>query len=209
VQRCPENANKVCVSCSLFGRTGWRGRVHFADALPEGEIPTQKVKISDLWPPRRVQGRKFYVGNQLQQLPNPGPEKNHRFVEAVPKGSRFLTSLYFENVKLEELGLVCCALGWDVSEQGQLQIAMVPKIGGAKPRCFGMVAFQAPKFRLWTVEQGKLRIHQKEITGPEALTFVADCIKRCKQSSLFVEDQWQKLIEGLNRPVSCPKGAYR
>lgn len=205
--RCGENAEQVCISCSLFGRTGWRGRIHFNDALPAEEPKIEIVKINELWAPRVTQGRKFYSGNQFQALPNKQPEKNHRFVEGVVRGSRFSTAIVFENVQSEELGLVCCALGWDVDGQGKLVSAFMPKIGGAKPRCFGMVRFTAPTVTLWTSES-KLQLTRKAITGQDALAFISQCIVQCKKSQYFVATAWQALVGGLKAGVPCPKGLY-
>lgn len=206
--RCPVNDNQVCISCSLFGRTGWRGRVHFADATPAQKIETKVVKISDLWPPRNTQGRKFYAGGQFQSLGNLTPEGNHRFVEGVVKGSRLNTSIYFENVTSEELGLVFCALGWDVDAQGQLVNAFYPRVGGAKPRCFGIVRFTAPIVTLWGLQKSQLQLTREKKTGKDALAFVAECIAQCKKSSYFMADAWQLLLEGFKKPDPCPQELY-
>ncbi|GBD36203.1 hypothetical protein HRbin36_01324 [bacterium HR36] len=207
-KQCPESAGEICVACSLFGRTGWRGRIHFADATPAAEVRTQIVKINELWAPRRTQGRKFYSGNQYKPLSNLQPERNHRFVEAVTKGGRFNTAIFFENVRAEELGLVCCALGWDVGDKGTLVTAYYPKIGGAKPRCFGMVRFASPVVNLWGVSSGSLLPSRTQKTGKDALDYIAQCIAACKKNGPLVLDAWKRLVEGLRAGTACPEGLY-
>jgi hypothetical protein len=54
----------------------------------------------------------------------------------------------FENLSEAELGLLFHALGWAV-EGERVIIAFAPKIGGAKPRCFGSVQFNPVRLRLW------------------------------------------------------------
>ncbi|MCS7015036.1 MAG: RAMP superfamily CRISPR-associated protein [Gemmatales bacterium] len=207
-QRCGENDQQVCVSCNLFGRTGWRGRVHFADALPEQEVKTQIVKINELWPPRLTRGRKFYSGQQFQSLGNLRPERNHRFVEAVPRGTNFRTTVFFENVRPEELGLVCCGLGWDVDAQGKLVNWLYPKVGGAKPRCFGMIRFLAPSLKLWSLERGRMQLGRSELSGQQLLEYLGRCIQQCKASDLFDKNAWETLCNELKKGIACPRGLY-
>jgi hypothetical protein len=44
------------------GTTGYRGRVHFSDFLPESDVRPEIIKIGELWEPRRYDPtqRRFY-----------------------------------------------------------------------------------------------------------------------------------------------------
>jgi len=137
-----DEAGPLCPACRLFGTTGYRGRVHFSDAVPASQVGTEVIKIADLWPPRGTRGRKFYSSGSFRRL-DLTPAKNYRFIEAVPKGSAFTLALHFENVQSAELGLLVRALGLECSphEPSRLVHAFPTKLGGAKPRCLGAVRF--------------------------------------------------------------------
>jgi CRISPR/Cas system CSM-associated protein Csm3 (group 7 of RAMP superfamily) len=201
------NTRQLCPACRLFGVTGFRGRVHFADALPEGEVRHQVVKIGELWEPRRDQGRKFYEVKQVPTLSDQRPQQNFRFVEALPKGTRFQTTLHFENLTEGELGLLAYALGWQPKE-GKLDRAFPPKLGGAKPRCFGAVEFQLKGLQLWEHARNRL-LQKRRIPDQEALGLIAGWMKRACDEHLLHEPSWKKLTDGMRAQDStCPQGVY-
>jgi len=140
IKRGEERQALLCPACRLFGVTGYRGRVHFADASPTGEVQTTRIKISDLWPPQQSKGRKFYQSKRFQGL-DMRPQKSHRYLEVVPKGSRFETTLVFENLEEAEMGALLRALGLGPHPQkpNGVVFAFPIKLGGAKPRCLGSV----------------------------------------------------------------------
>lgn len=143
----------LCAACRLFGATGYRGRVHLSDAAPVAQVEPDRIKIADLWPPRQSPGRKFYRPGAFQSLDKEA-ERNHRFIEVVPKGSRFSVTLYFENTTRAEMGLLMRALGLDLIQRGsekKVVFAFPVKLGGAKPRCLGAARLN-PK-RLYLVRQ--------------------------------------------------------
>jgi len=142
IRKGKEQQASLCPACRLFGVTGYRGQVHFADAIPIDPIQTTRIKISDLWPPRQSKGRKFYQSKRFQGL-DMRPEKSHRYLEVVPKGSRFETTLVFENLEEAEMGALLRALGLGPSLQKPNSVicAFPIKLGGAKPRCLGSVKF--------------------------------------------------------------------
>ena len=143
VRKGKEEKAQLCPACRIFGTTGYRGRVHFSDAVPVGDVRTETIKISDLWPPRRVRkARKFYQIKDFQRQ-DLRPRKNTRFLEVVPKGSRFCTTLYFENLSGAEMGALMRALGLGLhsSKPNTIVYAFPLKLGGAKPRCLGSVRF--------------------------------------------------------------------
>jgi CRISPR/Cas system CSM-associated protein Csm3 (group 7 of RAMP superfamily) len=142
IKKGEEQRASLCPACRLFGVTGYRGRAHFADAIPIREVRTTRIKISDLWPPRQSKGRKFYQSKRFQGL-DMRPEKSHRYLEVVPKGSSFETTLVFENLEESEIGALLRALGLGPSWQKSDAViyAFPIKLGGAKPRCLGSVRF--------------------------------------------------------------------
>jgi CRISPR/Cas system CSM-associated protein Csm3 (group 7 of RAMP superfamily) len=142
IKKGEEQRASLCPACRLFGVTGYRGRVHFADATPTDQIQTTCIKISDLWPPRQSKGRKFYQSKRFHGL-DMRPAKSHRYLEVVPKGSRFETTLVFENLEEAEMGALLRALGLGPSLQKPNSViyAFPIKLGGAKPRCLGSVRF--------------------------------------------------------------------
>lgn len=138
-----DDINNLCPVCRLFGTTGYGGRVSFLDASLAAKPDIEIIKIGELFGPTNVTPernappkRKFYQNKKFNPVK---PESNYRFVEAVRKGSKFLTTVGFQNVTEAELSLLLHAMGI-----GQ---AYRIKIGGAKPRCFGTVSFIAGNFK--------------------------------------------------------------
>jgi CRISPR/Cas system CSM-associated protein Csm3 (group 7 of RAMP superfamily) len=201
--------NSLCPACRLFGTTGYRGRVHFSDFLPNGEVRSQIVKIGELWEPRQHNPpkRRFYKSRSFQPTGDSRPQSGFRFVEAMRKETKFQGMLMFENLSEAELGLLFHALGWAV-EGGRVIIAFAPKIGGAKPRCFGSVQFHPVRLRLWGGNWGGLLTPQIA-TGREVLLFLSRCLQECRESRLLHSESWEALRHGFqpkNEP--CPKEVY-
>lgn len=201
--------NELCPACRLFGTTGLRGRVCFTDSIPMGDVKTLKVKISELWEPKRwTNARRFYENKTFQPLPNQRPERNFRFVEAVPKETRFQTTLEFENLSEAELGLLFFALGFEPRDDGCVY-AFAPKLGGAKPRCFGNVQFQPKRLRLWKVDSIVALINPKEEKGEALINFIRLCLQACQQSDLLHKESWQAFVKAMQpKTESCPRGNY-
>lgn len=200
--------SQLCPACRLFGTTGLRGRVNFSDAVLTGNVSLAKVKIAELWEPRRSQNaRRFYEVKAFQRLPNQRPEQNYRFVEAVPKGAKFQVTLHFENLTEAELGLIFHALGWTVKDK--FGIAFPPKIGGAKPRCFGAVNFKPKRLRLWQISDWASLLEPEVKEGDAITEFVQKCLQACQQSDLLHKPSWQDFVNKMkpkNEP--CPRGNY-
>jgi len=149
VRKGKEGKTRLCPACRVFGTTGYRGRVSFTDAESLGSIRIVTIKISDLWRPRRFKGRKFYETKNFQPH-DLKPARNSRFIEAVPKGSRFRTTLYFENMEESELGAFLRSLGIMPQDNNpdEVRLAFPIKLGGAKPRCLGSVYFHPCEMRI-------------------------------------------------------------
>ncbi len=203
--------SKLCPACRLFGTTGFRGRVHFSDALPQGNVQTCPVKIAELWEPKRWEAkRRFYEVKRFQPVGNQRPERNFRFVEAVPKDTPFSVSLHFENLSEAELGLICHALGWK-SEGGQFNTAFTPKLGGAKPRCFGAVKISPVRLRLWENNMLVSSVKARILEGAELSCFLVESLQACQKSvgDLFHRPSWEALVRELRlQSDNCPKEVY-
>jgi hypothetical protein len=183
--------------------------VHFSDFLPNGEVRSQIVKIGELWEPRQHNPtkRRFYKSRSFQPTGDSRPQSGFRFVEAVRKETKFQGILMFENLSEAELGLLFHALGWAV-EGERVIIAFAPKIGGAKPRCFGSVQFNPVRLRLWGGNWGGLLTPQIA-TGKEVLPFLSRCLQECRGSRLLHSESWEALRHGFQpRSEPCPREVY-
>jgi len=198
----------LCPACRLFGTTGYRGRVHFADAVPIGEIRTETIKIADLWPPRRAQGRKFYHSKRFQKL-DLQPARNHRFLETVPQGTKFRTVLYFENTSPAEMALLVRALGLERSPQDPSKVvyAVPIKLGGAKPRCLGSVRF-TPR-GIWLIQPGPTLLASLQTGGIQA-PITETLLAWLEDESLLDRQAWEKFKKeaSFNKHEVCPQGVY-
>jgi CRISPR/Cas system CSM-associated protein Csm3 (group 7 of RAMP superfamily) len=205
VKKGQEASSRLCPACGLFGTTGYMGRVHFVDAVPVTSLNPQIIKISDLWPPRVALGRKFYQAKTFVPQDNE-TERNHRFLEVVPKGSIFATRIYFENTSPSEMGLLIRALGIGFPEGGPDNPRyLVPvKIGGAKPRCLGAVRFAIEGIRQLQISKGDFL--GTTIDGAKAYSVMREWLM---DDSLIDEVAWLRFID-CAKPMSetCPKELY-
>lgn len=201
--------NRLCPACRLFGTTGYRGRVYFTDFFPDREITTEIVKIGELWEPKRFipSKRRFYKHSIFKPIKDTFPEKNFRFVEAVWKEAKFNGSLIFENVTEAELGLIFHALGWELSEEGVKQ-SFYPKLGGAKPRCFGAVKFTPVSLQLRSEGINGL-LNPQELKEKNLLKWLYDCLQACQKEKLLHMPSWKVLVNSFRKEnKSCPKEMY-
>jgi CRISPR/Cas system CSM-associated protein Csm3 (group 7 of RAMP superfamily) len=204
-----EISTKLCPACRLFGTTGYRGRIHFADAVPVGQVQPQIVKIADLWPPRQGKKRKFYEAKTFRELENQKPERNHRFLEAVPKGARFATILFFENADVDEMGLMLRALGLDRHpEQPENVVYAFPvKIGGAKPRCLGAVCFHPGRISL--VPNATDGLFRALAQGGENRPLKPTILEWLQNETLLDQESWRQFRQQAKQQQEpCPKDLY-
>ncbi len=201
---------RLCPACRLFGTTGYRGRVHFSDAVPVDHIETTTIKIADLWPPKRFRGRKFYQTKDFQSHADMRPQKNYRFLEVVPKGARFRTTLFFENATTAEMGLLMRALGFALHKQkkGRVVYAFPLKIGGAKPRCLGSVRLHPQEIRILSLTDEDL--FSSLLTGGHAKDVVAQLLEWLSDQSLLDQSAWAEFREKAKPQTDapCPKEVY-
>jgi CRISPR/Cas system CSM-associated protein Csm3 (group 7 of RAMP superfamily) len=203
-----EQKATLCPACSLFGATGYRGRVHFADARPVSQVSTSIVKIAELWEPRRATGRKFYHVKQFRPLDD-RPEMNHRFVEAVPRRARFSTVLTFENTTSAEMGLLIRALGIerDLQRPGIGTFIFTPKLGGGKPRCLGAVRFVPRALR--TVDPGAGKLIPSLVAGGRTRSLGSVFDRWLSDDRLLDRQAWEDFTRQMKATDAiCPTGLY-
>lgn len=205
-EACRDEKN-LCPACRLFGTTGYGGRAHFSDAVPVGEVQPTFIKIADLWPPRQAKGRKFYHTKSFQPL-DMQPQRNHRFIEVVPNGSKFAATLYFENLSAAEMGLLIRALGLDFSQQDPSKVVYVfpVKLGGAKPRCLG-AAYLRPK-RLYLIPGGP-DVFSALLTGGRPSSLSENIRTWLQDTSLLDWKVWEEFRqEAKRKDEPCPTEVY-
>ena len=204
-----DEKSPLCPACRLFGATGYRGRVHFTDFLPQGEVQPTVVKIGELWEPKRhdPSRRRFYASKTFQPVGNPAPQQGFRFVEAVRRKAKFRGALLFENVSEAELGLLLHALGWELVKES-VQIAFSPKLGGAKPRCFGSVEFRPVRLHLWSSGVTGV-LNPRVVQDKELQLFLSGCLQACQESGLLHKASWTALKDGFQpKNERCPREVY-
>lgn len=213
VEKEKERTANLCTACRIFGTTGYRGRAYFADATLKNQSSARIVKIADLWPPRQAKGRKFYQAKTFVELDDK-PERNHRFLEAVPQGTVFSTSLFFENLSPAEMGLMIRSLGMDISSKEADKVAFVfpIKLGGAKPRCLGTVRFAPTSLCLLPpVSDGQY--FEALARGGDSFP-ITDCMGKMlewlRDTSLLDSEAWQifRAQAGSRPNENCPKELY-
>ena len=201
--------NDLCPACRLFGTTGYRGRVHFSDAVPAGDIETTTIKIADLWPPKRFRGRKFYQTKSFQPQ-DMRPQKNYRFLEVVSKGVRFRTTLFFENASTGEMGLLVRALGLALhtEKEGSVVYAFPLKIGGAKPRCLGSVRFHPKGIHILSTTRDDL--FSSLLTDGDSQDIKTRLLEWLTDMALLDQGAWVEFREKakLQTEAPCPKEVY-
>jgi len=209
VRKGKEGKAQLCPACRVFGTTGYRGRVHFTDGEPVGAIQTTTIKISDLWPPRRTRGRKFYETKPYQPQ-DLRPKRNTRFIEVVPKGSIFCTTLRFENLSAGELGALLRALGIVPKEDNpdEVHLAFPIKLGGAKPRCLGSVHMWPKKVRIVASPQQSWLEGLIQPSGKGEM--VAHLAAWLRDVSLLAPQAWEAFRSQAQPRMdeSCPREVY-
>jgi len=201
--------SRLCPACRLFGTTGYRGRAHFSDAVPVGDVETTTIKIADLWPPRVTRERKFYQTKAFQPQ-DMRPQKNYRFLEVVPKGAHFKTTLFFENATTAEMGVLVRALGLALhpEKEGSVVYAFPIKIGGAKPRCLGSVRFHPKRIQVLSVTSENL--FRSLLTGGDSQGIKTQLLEWLADTSSLDQEAWAEFREKAKPQADapCPKEVY-
>jgi hypothetical protein len=193
---------KLCVACRMFGALGYQGLVRFSDAvLGEG----QKLAIArmpSLFSPRsrtrvyygagdRVKGRKIYRhGRTVTNANTP--------VEVLRPKSTLAFQIQFDNLTKAQVGLLLTGMGLG-------NPALVLKVGGGKPACYGSMMVRPDSLQVWG-DTGRLYTdYDIEPGSVDASRFLA-----AAKEELIVPGQLAQLVELLaydpNR--ECPTGVY-
>jgi len=202
--RYKKEKDKLCPACRIFGVSGLRGRAYFEDAIADDSVKTEIIKIGELWKPKKYKGRKFYEIRRFVRL-NLHPERNFRFVEAVPKGSKFRGRLRFENLTRAELGLLCLAMGLSPLTHEQF----TPKIGSGKARCLGAIKFELIKMHLCEGRNFKNLLQPRFVSGSELSTHISQWISDCRKHKLLHDNSWKIFTKSMqNKEEICPQEVY-
>lgn len=108
----------ACDACSLFGTLSWNGRVGFSDAVPTEpeavrvEVREVPVPWNDPNSPKAEGFRVYDLGRALEPKAE-GRVRRERARELAREVfvGRFVTRLAFTNLRPDELGRLCLALG--------------------------------------------------------------------------------------------------
>lgn len=189
------NYIKLCPTCSIFGTTDYSGKISFLDASPLKNVKTEIVKIGELFSPKIVKKqRKFYQNKRFNPIGNLIPEKQHRFVEAVKKNNKFVTLMKFQNLSEKELSLILYSMG--IKQDYNI------KIGGAKPRCFGIVKIQPLEIELLDTKA----LFSNNIFIKKDLDFIDEILENTDLLNKETFESFKKSMKFIND--QCPKGNY-
>ncbi len=190
------NYIQLCPTCSIFGTTDYSGKIGFLDASPLKNVKTEIVKIGELFSPKIVKKqRKFYQNKKFNPIGNLIPEKQHRFVEAVKKDSKFVTWMKFQNLSKNELSLILYSMG--IKQDYNI------KIGGAKPRCFGTVEIQPLEIEL--LNHNSLFSHNNMYIKKD-LNFINEILENKDLLNKEIFKSFRKSMKFIND--WCPRGNY-
>lgn len=136
-------------------------------------------------------------------------ERNHRFLEVVPKDSVFATRIFFENTTPGEMGLLIRAIGVDFPDEGSdtPRYRVPVKIGGAKPRCLGAVRFVVKGIR--HLPNSREDFFSALAEGGKSASIIKTVQEWLRDESLIDEESWLRFRE-YAKPMDepCPKELY-
>jgi len=191
---------ELCVACRMFGSMGYLGKVRFSDAVLRDGLRTATASIPPLYSARdredtyldrdrKVKGRKFYMHGQSAIGGTP--------IEICPVGSVLDFTISFDNLTKAELGLLLVAMG-----QGEPKFH--PKLGAAKPVCYGTVEISITNSKAFENMQDAYLQYDAEPVPVD----LAECME--KAGDLILDEQLRQIAQIL-RPDSgrqCPSGNY-
>ncbi len=137
---------RFCIGCRMFGGLGFQGRVLFTDSEPldDAEAGLAVYRMRVRWGGGYKYGRRFYYHNKPGDVRAKDRRtgkilpQNEERVETVSWSVRFHTAIFFENLEMEEMGLLLLALGQ------YADYPFYPKLGGGKNRKLGSIRFLLP-----------------------------------------------------------------
>jgi hypothetical protein len=134
--------NELCIACRTFGSFGYLAPLRFGDfKQTSGDVALVGAPLFHQpgTAPRMyrdggwARGRKFYMHSAQQA-------SGDSAMYACMEGSLFEGAIDFVNLDDNQLGLLLVALGLDQTHPFK------PKLGGAKPACYGTVAIRLRSF---------------------------------------------------------------
>lgn len=150
--------DKGCLCCSIFGTLGYMGRITFTDALLQGTPRVGNLGVPARWGGQVRQGRRFYWHCDYEYWTNEVEGSRER-LEVVFPPAAFQSICFFQNLTEEDLGLLVLAMGLAPGRSYYL------KLGGAKNRGFGSVAFEVEN---WHVVNGPSAYHTFQLESTNA-----------------------------------------
>jgi CRISPR/Cas system CSM-associated protein Csm3 (group 7 of RAMP superfamily) len=190
----------LCIACRIFGAQNFQGLIRFSDfRLIEGVV--EIAEVPQLFQPRPreglyfrgrfVRGRKFYM-HGAKQAQGTGQ------IEVCRSGSRFRGRLDVTNLSEAQLGLVLSGLGLDP------QHTFRPKLGGAKPACYGSIQPRILRINIASPQQDYLDWDRTSDINADPDRLIAAA------RSLVLEPQLAAVAETLRWPNEreCPSGNY-
>lgn len=194
------NKERLCIACRIFGAMDFQGLIRFSDfRLVEGAV--EIAEVPQLFQPRPreglyfrgrfARGRKFYM-HGADQAQGDGP------IEVCRIGSRFGGRLDVTNLSAAQLGLVLTGLGLNP------QYAFRPKLGGAKPACYGSIQPRIRRVNIASPQQDYLDWDRPSDTAADPDRLIAAA------RALVLEPQLAAVAETLRWPNEreCPSGNY-
>lgn len=193
--------NELCIACQTFGSFGYLAPVRFGDfrqtsgdvalvGVPLFHQPGKKPQI--YLDGRWARGRKFYMHSAQQA-------SGDSAMYVCTAGSQFEGTIEFANLDDRQLGLLLIALGLDTNH------AFKPKLGGAKPACYGTISVTLRNFTVTNIRQ---RYTNWETPADEAGDLQAYI--NAAQSAVSAP-QLAAIAQTLRWPndgYSCPDGIY-
>ncbi len=197
-----KNNESLCIACRMFGAMGYLGNVRFSDAVLRDGWDLTRASIPQLYSTRdrqktyfdrdgKVWGRKFYKHGI--------PASGNVPVEVCPIGSFLDFSVAFDNLTESELGLLLIAMG-----KGETEI--YPKLGGAKPVCYGSIKISITELKSRIInDMENAYLQYSSVPTPMDLS---EYLK--KDNELLRKEKLEELAKILNRDdmKECPAGNY-
>lgn len=193
--------NELCIACQIFGSFGYLAPLRFGDfkqtsgdvALVGVPLFHQPGKESRIYRDGRwARGRKFYMHSAQQA-------RGDSAMYVCTEGSQFEGAIEFVNMDDRQLGLLLVALGLDAAHPFK------PKLGGAKPACYGTIAIAVRGFTITNVRGRYTSWDAASDETVETRTFIDSA------RSILSTPQLEALTQALRWPnddYSCPDGIY-
>lgn len=195
--------DQLCVACRIFGAPNFQGLVRFSDLrlIDDPAAAVEIVEVPQFFQPRTreqvyyrgsvVRGRKFFM-HGARQAQGDSP------VEVCRTGSRFGGAIDFTNLQPDQLGLLLVALGQDPRSP------LFPKLGGAKPACYGSVRVELTRLTASSGQASYWSWDTPEDSALDPARYIGAA------GRIILMPQLSALVDTLRWPNDreCPSGNY-